>query len=62
MFCCFVFSGVRASENMAATDKRNVDNYKTMIKSAASSLCVDPAVIAGNFCDLRLFETEYLRI
>ncbi|XP_078514274.1 lysozyme g-like [Lissotriton helveticus] len=41
------YCGVRASHQMAATDLRNMNKYKTEILAVGRSLCMDPAVIAG---------------
>ncbi|XP_053560872.1 lysozyme g-like, partial [Bombina bombina] len=41
------YCGTTASERMAETDFRNMENYKTIIQSVASKLCVDAALIAG---------------
>ena len=41
------FPGVRASETLAATDLRDVNNYKSLINTAADDLCVEASVIAG---------------
>ena len=40
---------------MAETDLSAVNQYKTKIKQAASSLCVDAGVIAGNFNSVLLY-------
>ncbi|XP_029460641.1 lysozyme g-like isoform X2 [Rhinatrema bivittatum] len=41
------FSGVKASEHMAAYDLKNMNKYKLKIESVARKLCMDAAVIAG---------------
>ncbi|XP_053563664.1 lysozyme g [Bombina bombina] len=41
------YCGERASQRMAETDLRNMEKYKTIIKSVASKLCVDAALITG---------------
>uniref|UniRef100_A0A672FM39 Lysozyme g n=1 Tax=Salarias fasciatus TaxID=181472 RepID=A0A672FM39_SALFA len=41
------YSGVRASEKMAATDLEDMDQYKDMIKKVGRDLEIQPALIAG---------------
>ena len=42
-------SGVPASRTMANHDLNAMNKYKNIIDQAAADLCVDPAVIAGEY-------------